>query len=72
MMWLFNILVILIIVWFSFRIYPKIREILRPRPEALKDLCPHCNEEVEENRRYCMACGGQIWTNVLSDDKKNK
>jgi|TARA_B100001971_G_C17712279_1_gene297062 predicted amidophosphoribosyltransferase len=69
MIWLLYILIIIFIVWFSFKILPKIREKIRPNLEDLKDLCPHCNEEVEKNRRYCMACGGQIWTNVISEDK---
>tara|TARA_Y100000590_G_scaffold314185_1_gene355191 strand:- start:356 stop:487 length:132 start_codon:yes stop_codon:yes gene_type:complete len=43
---------------------------MRPNPEDLKDLCPHCGAEIEKTRRYCMACGGQIWTNVLSEDDK--
>jgi predicted RNA-binding Zn-ribbon protein involved in translation (DUF1610 family) len=61
-----------IFVWAAFRLLPKIREALRPRPEDLKFYCPHCGQEHEETRRYCMACGGQIWTNVLSEDVGNK
>ena len=69
MIWLLYILIIIFIILFSLKILPRIREMIRPNPNDLRDLCPHCGEEIEKNRRYCMACGGQIWTNVLSDDK---
>ena len=69
MIWLLYILIIIFITLFSLIILPRIREMIRPNPNDLRDLCPHCGEEIEKNRRYCMACGGQIWTNVLSDDK---
>ena len=69
MIWLLYILIIIFITLFSLKILPRIREMIRPNPNDLRDLCPHCGEEIEKNRRYCMACGGQIWTNVLSDDK---
>ena len=69
MIWLLYILIIIFITLFSLKILPRIRAMIRPNPNDLRDLCPHCGEEIEKNRRYCMACGGQIWTNVLSDDK---
>ena len=69
MIWLLYILIIIFITLFSLKILPRIREMIRPNPNDLRDLCPHCGEEIEKNRRYCMACGGQIWPNVLSDDK---
>ena len=69
MIWLLYILIIIFIILFSLKILPRIREMIRPNPNDLRNLCPHCGEEIEKNRRYCMACGGQIWTNVLSDDK---
>ena len=69
MIWLLYILIIIFITLFSLKILPRIREMIQPNPNDLRDLCPHCGEEIEKNRRYCMACGGQIWTNVLSDDK---
>ena len=69
MIWLLYILIIIFIILFSLKILPRIREMIQPNPNDLRDLCPHCGEEIEKNRRYCMACGGQIWTNVLSEDK---
>jgi hypothetical protein len=72
MTWLIVTLGLTILVWSVFRVLPKIREALRPRPEDLKVYCPHCGQELEETRRYCMACGGQVWTNVLSDDVGDK
>lgn len=68
MIWLLALLGLVIMIFVGFKLLPKIREALRPRPEDLKHYCPHCGEELEETRRYCMACGGQVWTNVLSDD----
>ena len=51
-------------------IFSRIREALRPRPEDLVRSCPHCGQEFEEIRRYCMACGGQIWDDVLPEHLK--
>jgi len=68
MIWLLYILIIIFIILFSLKILPRIREMIRPNLNDLRNLCPHCGEEVEKDRRYCMSCGGQIWTNVLSDD----
>ena len=68
MIWLLYILIIIFIILFSLKILPRIREMIRPNPNDIRNLCPHCSEEVEKDRRYCMSCGGQIWTKVLSDD----
>ena len=63
-------LILIILVWGLLKLLPKIRESLRPRPEDLISKCPHCGTSFEGTRRYCMGCGGQIWDEVLSEDKK--
>ena len=40
---------------------------LKPLPED-KRRCPHCGHEYEGDRRYCLACGGQVWDNVIDED----
>ena len=46
----------------------RIATFLRPLPGAGKRRCPHCGHEFEGERRYCIACGGQIWDDVLSEE----
>lgn len=41
---------------------------LKPLPDDGKRSCPHCGHSFEGDRRYCLACGGQIWDDVLSED----
>ena len=38
---------------------------LRPLPDDGVRRCPHCGHEFEGTRRYCLACGGQVWDDVL-------
>jgi hypothetical protein len=38
---------------------------LRPDSTSPNRRCPHCGHEFEGTRRYCIACGGQIWDDVL-------
>lgn len=40
---------------------------LKPHPGGDRRHCPHCGHEFEGTRRYCIACGGQIWDDVLPD-----
>lgn len=40
---------------------------LKPHPGGDRRHCPHCGYEFEGTRRYCIACGGQIWDDVLPD-----
>ncbi|SVE30950.1 uncharacterized protein METZ01_LOCUS483804 [marine metagenome] len=50
MIWLLYILIIIFIILFSLKILPRIREMIQPNPNDLRDLCPHCGEEIEKNR----------------------
>ena len=46
----------------------RIATFLKPLPDTGKRRCPHCGHEFEGERRYCHACGGQIWDDVLSEE----
>ena len=41
---------------------------LKPLPDDGKRHCPHCGHAFEGERRYCHACKGQIWDDVLTED----
>lgn len=45
----------------------KLAAYLKPLPDAGTRRCPHCGHEFQGERRYCIACGGQIWDDVLSE-----
>lgn len=55
--------------WTGRRLVKKIMVFLTPPPDAGQRHCPHCGHAFEGTRRYCLACGGQIWDDVL-DGKK--
>ena len=44
----------------------KVRDLLKPAPDDGTRCCPHCGHTFEGTRRYCLACGGQIWDDVFS------
>lgn len=44
----------------------KARDALKPLPDDGTRRCPHCGHAFERTRRWCLACGGQIWDEVLS------
>lgn len=48
----------------------KLISLLKPLPDDGKRQCPHCGHSFEGERRYCLACGGQIWDDVLSEEQK--
>ena len=69
MFWVIVLLSIISIILLIYFLFPHLMKMLRPLPEDLIQRCPHCGQSYEGTRRYCMACGGQIWSDVLPDDE---
>ena len=69
MIWVVIILSIIVILLMIFWLLPRVIKALKPLPEDLINRCPHCGQSYEGTRRYCMACGGQIWSDVIPEEE---